>query len=195
MQQTRQRIIDVLGQRGSATAQQLAKTFGMTPANLRRHLGILEQRGLIQASGIHQGNGRGRPEITYSLATKAKPENFTTLAGALLSLAPDTQKLAQEIVARSPEGNSKPTGNISRRLVAAVQQLNSMGYQAHWEARPQGPQMVLGNCPYAAIIAEHPQLCSVDAKMLELLLGAPVEQASKLQPGANGMPQCVFQLK
>ncbi|QYK50488.1 MAG: helix-turn-helix domain-containing protein [Anaerolineales bacterium] len=192
MQSTRQSILDYLASRGSASAQQMAQAFGMSTQNLRRHLRILEQRGLIAVSQP-AASGRGRPQLTYSLTAQAQPDHLAGLSSALLSgLRPASLRpLAQRLLGGAP----RAARNTSQRLVAAMRQLEPMGYRPRWEARPGGPQVVLGHCPFAAIIDQHPELCQVDAHMLEELLGTDAEQASKLQPGPQGTLQCVFRIK
>ncbi len=197
MQATRQRILDYLDQRGNASARQLAQAFAMTPANLRRHLRILEARSLLTASKRHPPQGRGRPEQFYALTARAQPVNLEQLSSALLD---QTRERGQEarlkrLALRLLDNVASPAGQITQRLVAAVQRLAPLGYRPRWEARPNAPQVVLGRCPYAPIIADHPELCRMDAHMLEALVAAPVEQLSKLQPGPQGTPQCVFTLK
>ncbi len=197
MQSTRQRILDHLEQHGSASARQLAQAFGMTPANLRRHLSILQARGLLAAIERRPPKGRGRPELVYALTSSAQPDNLKQLSSALLEQSKGRgqearlKHLAMHLLGDKPA----PVGQITQRLVAAVQRLAPLGYRPRWEARPNRPQVVFGHCPYADIIADHPQLCRMDAHMLETLLAVPVEQITKLQPGPQGTPQCVFILK
>ncbi len=193
MQSTRQSILDFLHARGSASAQQMAQAFGMSTQNLRRHLRILEQRGLIAVSQL-PSNGRGRPQLMYSLTAQAQPDHLAGLSSALLrGLRPASLRpLAQRLIGQPP---ARPARNTSQRLVGAIRQIEPLGYRPRWEARPGGPQVVLGHCPFAAIIEQHPELCQVDAYMLEELLGADAEQTSKLQPGPQGTPQCVFRIK
>lgn len=197
MQSTRQRILDHLEQNGSASARQLAQAFGMTPANLRRHLGILQRRGLLAAIERPIPGGRGRPEEVYALTARAQPDNLKQLSGALLEQSKGRgqearlKQLAIHLLGNLPT----PVGRITQRLVAAVQSLAPLGYRPRWEARPNRPEVVFGRCPYAAIIAEHPELCRMDAHMLEELLGAPVDQLTKLEPGPQGTPHCVFALQ
>lgn len=197
MQSTRQRILDYLRQHGNASASQLAQAFGMTPANLRRHLGILQKSGLVAPIRKQPAEGRGRPELVYILAASALPNNLQKLASTLLDETKGKKQEAKmQRLAAGMLGNERPPeGHITKRLVAAVQRLEPLGYRPRWEARPDAPQVVLGLCPYAAIIAEHPELCLMDAYLLEKLSGAAVEQLSKLQPSPQGTPQCVFQLK
>lgn len=192
MQSTRQRILDYLAARGSATPQQLAQAFGMTAHNLRRHLHILEQRGLVAELPGQQPAGRGRPEQRYALTASAQGNDLAALSSALLAglNANGLRRLALRMLGDAP----RPAAG-AQRLVSAVRQLEPHGYKPRWEARPDGPQVVLGHCPFAAIIAEHPELCRMDALMLEELLGAPIEQVSKLQAGRQGTLQCVFRVQ
>ncbi len=164
----------------------------MTPANVRHHLAILLERKLIEPAGQTAPAGRGRPEHAYSLASGAKSNNFAALSSALLSeVGADNHAIRH--IAHHLLGEKKVTkGQATQRLVGAMQQLTVMGYRPNWEARPQGPRVVLHHCPYAAIIAEHPELCRIDAAMLEELLGSPMEQTAKLQPGPQGALQCIF---
>lgn len=199
MQKTRQRILDTLEQRHSATARELAKAFGMTGANLRHHLRLLQEEDLVETIDERPTGGRGRPEKVYALSRRAQPDNLAGLARGLLALLGERQvakrpatrlrHLAQRLAGGA---SARPGQAASARLVGATRRLNELGYRAHWEARPDGPQVVLGHCPYAAIIAEHPELCRMDAALLAELLGQDVEQLAKLQPGPEGTPQCLF---
>ena len=201
MQKTRQRILDTLEQQHSASAHDLASAFGMTTANLRHHLAILETEGEIEVVAERPTGGRGRPEQVYALSQTAQEDNLAGLASSLLAVLTESQ------IAKRPEtrlrhaakwlaGEAGESGGpASARLVSATRRLNQLGYRAGWEARPGGPQIVLGHCPYAAIIEDHPELCQIDAELLADLLGQPVEQIAKLEPGAEGTPQCIFQFR
>ena len=194
MQATRQRVLDYLEQRGSASAPQLAQAFGMTSANLRRHLNILLDRQLIEPISFRAGPGRGRPEAVYGLVADSRLEPLTrALLKEAESANPKARAAQLKQLASSLIGEaSSSAGQSTRRLVAAVERLTPLGYKPGWEARPQGPQVVLGRCPYASIVADHPILCELDAHLLETMLGVPMEQRAKLQPGPQGLPQCVF---
>ncbi len=193
MQKTRQRILDYLDQRGSASPSQLAKAFGMTAANVRHHLGILQDRGLVVGMGQQPTKGRGRPDYLYALAstTSNGTEHLTrALLVTLGSSDANMKPLAQTLLGK----NQSSKGQVTQRLVSAVRHLEPLGYKPSWEARPQGPQMMLGRCPYSTIIADHPELCRMDAHLLQELLSMPVEQTAKLQLGPQRIPQCVFLL-
>lgn len=196
MQSTRQRILDYLDQHGAASPRQLARAFGMTPANVRRHLGILEQRDLVLPGGLRPSEGRGRPERVYTLSSAAQGDGLQALASALLqSIEGRQQGAVLQKAAKQLAGEDPRPGGQTQRLVAAMQRLAPLSYRPRWEARPDGPQIVLGQCPFAAIIAEHPELCRLDAELLQELLGAGVEQTAKLEAGPDGLPQCIFRVK
>jgi predicted ArsR family transcriptional regulator len=188
-----------LEQRGSASAQQLAQALGQTPANLRRHLSILAARGLVARISFVPTAGRGRPVALYALTASAQGASLEPLARALLtSLAADSgsveshaAQMAQNLLGATPP----PSGQLTRRLVAAVQRLAPLNYKPRWEAKPHGPEVVLGRCPYAALVADHPELCRMDAHLLSNLLGVAIEQTAKLVPGPHAIPQCVFKLQ
>lgn len=164
----------------------------MSVQNLRHHLHILERRGLVAPAAAQPAAGRGRPEQSYALTTAAQPNHLAGLSSALLRglrLA-SLRGLAQRLLGALP----RPAGNQSQRLLAAIRHLEPLGYRPRWEARPDGPQVVLGNCPFAAIIEHHPELCQMDAYLLEELLGSPAAQTGKLVAGPQGTPQCVFKV-
>ncbi len=70
-----------------------------------------------------------------------------------------------------------------------------MNYNARWEAHAEAPQVLLGHCPYRAIIQEHPELCKMDKYLLESLLDQQVDQIAKLEKDNQGIKWCVFALR
>src|SRR3989304_3948810 len=183
MQSPRQHILDTLDQRGTASAGQLAHAFGMTAANLRRHLGILQSRNLVTVVGRRQGGGRGRPQAVYALSTRRQGAGLEPLTRALLAELATNESAAtnepglRNLASRMLGSQAAPSGPPPQRLGAAVKHLSPLNYRPHWEAKPQGPELVLGRCPYAAIVVDHPTLCQMDTHMIEGLLGTPGQLA------------------
>ena len=198
MQTTRQRIIDHLNSARLASAAEIGGALGITPADARHHLGILQAEGAVQVSGQRRGGGRGRPTQLYALTGLAQRHNLDGLSSALLAelLAPldaEGQRVAlQNVARRLSGGGGSQGGQLSRRLYACVQRLNELGYQSRWEAHAEGPRLVLEHCPYALILAEHPELCQLDAHLLEGLLANPVRQTARLAPDRRGGRHCIF---
>jgi predicted ArsR family transcriptional regulator len=81
---------------------------------------------------------------------------------------------------------------ITRRLALAIERLNTLHYQARWEAHAQGPRVIFELCPYTPIIARHPELCRMDKFLLQELLGLEVSLSAKLELNTRGLPFCMF---
>jgi predicted ArsR family transcriptional regulator len=189
---TRQKILDYLKRNRSVSSRELARALHMTPANARHHLGILAADGRVEVVSQRRG-GKGRPEKVYRLAGTLAGDNLSVLADALLTEAGPTLEMEAlgERIAGDILESAQP---LMRRLASVVERLNGMHYQARWEAGAEGPRIVLGHCPYAAVIGKHPELCRMDAGLLAKLLGGDVRQTAKLEIGAGGLPYCVFVL-
>jgi len=189
---TRQKILDYLKRNRTVSSRELARALHMTPANARHHLGILAADGRVEAFK-KQRKGKGRPEKIYRLAGTLVGDNLPALTDALLTEA--AGRVEMEALGRQIAGESMVASQpLMRRLASAVERLNSMRYQARWEAGAEGPRIVLGHCPYAAVIEKHPELCQMDAAVLARLLGGEVKQIARLEKGAGDMPYCVFVL-
>ena len=98
------------------------------------------------------------------------------------------EALGKRIAGQSP-GSSQP---LMRRLTSTIDHLNRMHYQARWEAGAEGPRIVLGHCPYSAVIERHPELCRMDTELLGNLVSGKVRQTVKLESGAGGVLYCAF---
>lgn len=199
---SRQKILNYLRKQATATPIELAKALRTTPANMRHHLARLLSDGLVEEGGRRMEAARGRPQVVYRLSRLALGDNLSALSAALLAEfvegLPESQQnvLLERLAGQMSAGQSAEAGtHITRRLAAAVEALNRMHYQAHWEAHATGPRLILAQCPYAAIIESHPALCRMDKTLLEGYLANPVEQLAKLEPTERGLPVCVFGLR
>lgn len=189
---TRQKILDYLKRNRTVSSRELARSLHMTPANARHHLGILAADGRVEVVSQRKA-GKGRPEKVYRLAGTLVGDNLPALTAALLTEA--GPMIEMEALGKRLAGETASAGlPLARRLASAVERLNAMHYQARWEAGAEGPRVVLGHCPYAAVIAEHPELCKMDAALLANLLGGNARQTARLEKGAGGLPYCVFVL-
>jgi len=202
---SRQKILAYIRKHQAASAADISRALGMTPANARHHLAHLKANGLIEVTGQQRGEGRGRPVQFYGPSRHTLDDNVALLASALLeewltNLPPKKQEehlraLAQRMARGDSTSSSMAGGQnapFPRRLAQAVERLNEMHYQARWEAGVVGPRIILGYCPYTRIISRHPELCQMDALLLEEFLGSAIHQSGKLQASAQGQPFCEF---
>lgn len=121
-------------------------------------------------------------------------DNLPALTHAILGAA--NSKLDMKAVARIILDESGFANQpMNKRLALLIDKLNEMNYQAHWEAGAGGPRIVFGRCPYARVIAGHPEICRIDETMLEQALGRSVEKAKKLEPAIKAACPYFFQTK
>lgn len=79
-------------------------------------------------------------------------------------------------------------------IASLTEQLNALHYHSRWEAGAAGPRLIFGHCPYAAVIADHPELCQMDALAISRVTGSTARQLTKIDASAAGVTQCVFSL-
>ena len=195
MQHTRQQIIRYLHTNRAATSADLGRALLVTPANIRHHLKLLKRDGLVDEIGCEPARGRGRPTKIYGLTNKALMHNLDGLTDALLvtfsSFELSTKVIVNQ-VARNLFGENQATSNPHTQLKNIIDKLNQLKYQAAWEASLDGPKIIFRNCPYAMIITDHPEICTIDAAMLTYALDTPVIQSAKLERSPDGSPHCAF---
>ena len=188
---SRQKILAHLRKSGSASARELARTLRMSEANVRHHLRHLASDGRVTVTSPRM-NERGRPEKVYRLSAALEGNNLAALTDALLSV--ESQKSKVENLANHILNAEQFTNlPIAKRLALLVEKLNAMHYQSRWEAGAEGPRVILGRCPYAAVIEKHPELCRMDINVLGNALGREVKQLGKIEK--EGMGMCVFAVR
>lgn len=193
MTTVRHKILAYLNKARTASATEISRALKLSAPTVRHHLRILAADGRLERVAVRQQERRGRPEQIYGLPLSARGDNLPALSDALLAevSARLPVRILAENLARRLAGESSFAGQpLAKRLNLAVERLNQMKYHARWEAGPEGPRMVLGHCPYAAILAKHPELCSMDENLLSRLVGQSAVQISRV--GREESSVCVF---
>ena len=198
MKSVRELIFDYLQKGYSASAAELSLSLHVTRADIRYHLKQLLEDRVIEKSVIVRPEYKGRPTQLYRLSRRAQPENYMQLSEALLSISEESNanvkifdQLAAFMAGKIP--NAKHRATQLNRLISA---LNEHEYEASWEAYVNGPRIIIKNCPYAALLPEHPELCAMDRKIIENYLGARFNQAAKIEQKTRKSPaSCVFMLE
>jgi len=186
---TRQAILDYVKRNHTATAREIARALQMTPANARHHLSILSADSRIMVVRL-QKEGRGRPEKVYRLSGSLVGDNLASLADALLNIMERGEYIDMAMLGRHlAENESLSDQPLIQRLTSIVDRLNDMNYQARWEAGAAGPRIILGQCPYIAILDKHPTLCQMDAAFLSKLSNEDMVQTHMQSHGSG---RCVF---
>jgi predicted ArsR family transcriptional regulator len=197
---TRGKIVEALRNRGAASAFELAASFGLSPNAIRQQLVILERDGLVEGRSVRRG--KTKPTHEYALTPQADryfPQAYDRMLNAVLREVRDTQGdgAVAEIFARIGKraadklrvrADGRPTGE---RIAAVAESIKAAGVAVDVERR--GDTIVLRehNCPYAAVVAEHPECCSVIHTMLDDVVAPGIKQTESL---ATGGSECRFEV-
>src|SRR5688572_813531 len=184
----RQKVLTYLIKTRMASVREISRALKMPAANVQHHLRVLVSDGRLKTSTVVKGEKRGRPEKVYSLPRAVLGDNLSALSDALLTET--SLQVRMETLARHMAGDSNFMDQpLAKRLNLLIEKLNQMNYHARWEAGLEGPRVIFGHCPYAAIIEKHPELCVMDVALLEKLMGQSAKQLTTIRDGSKS---CVF---
>jgi DeoR family suf operon transcriptional repressor len=195
---SRQLLLEHLQLKRTASADELARALRVTPANIRHHLSALQSEGIVERIGQRPASGRGRPVQLFSLVDQVSRNNLALLTKALLSELDngctnfEREALLTRLAVRLLGAERRLVRNLAQRYFQAIQHLNTLNYQARWEAHAEAPHVIFSHCPFAAVIQDHPELCQLDKYILEELLGEEAVQTAKLDITPQGARQCIF---
>jgi predicted ArsR family transcriptional regulator len=184
--------LDYLRKTRSASVREIARALKMSAPNVRHHLSVLCSDGRAEVNEIRSRAGRGRPEKIYTLARSAMGDNLAALTNALLETAGkglNLEAVAERILGADQFANL----SVPKRLALLIARLNEMHYQAHWEAGAGGPRVIFGRCPYWKVIEAHPEICKMDAALVQKAMARPVSQLRKNE-SARGLCPFIFQI-
>ena len=189
MTTARQKVLAYLNKTRTASAREISRSLKMSAANVRHHLRVLASDGRLEMTSVRGREGRGRPEKVYSIPRATLGDNLSALSEALLIEAGSMVRVEALAKRLAGESNFK-SQPVAKRLTLVIENLNQMNYHARWEAGPEGPRIIFGHCPYAAIIEKHPALCRMDEALLKEFMGQSAEQLTKI--GRDGSLVCLF---
>jgi predicted ArsR family transcriptional regulator len=200
MQATRERILNILKQRGQVTVDELSQELGLTAVTVRHHLDILRGEGLVSTPLARRRKAPGRPKHVYTLTEKASglfPKRYDRLTAQILDevrlrFSPDeVGQMMKRIGERIANRATLPSGDdFEIRLVAVVEYLKELGYMPRWEQDGDGGYMIhIANCPYERIALQDRAVCAIDLALLTRLLGSAPQRVAS---AAQGDHQCAY---
>ncbi|MEP6637256.1 MAG: ArsR family transcriptional regulator [Acidobacteriota bacterium] len=194
---TRGRIVTLLRGR-TRTVNELKEELGLTDNAVRAHLLSLERDGLIRQSGIQRGTRK--PHFAYELTGEADhlfPKAYDALLNQLITvlkgrLAPKAIKavlreVGKSLAARHP---SNKRTSLETRAQHALTMLAALGGAARVEKEDGSLFISSRNCPLAAAVTEHEEVCQLAEALVAEIVGVPVQE----QCDRNGPPRCRFEL-
>jgi predicted ArsR family transcriptional regulator len=207
MQQTRRHILEILKERHEATIDEIVEALSdrigkITAVTVRHHLEILRGDGLVAAPAVRRRSAPGRPQYVYTLTERAAdqfPNNYQGLAAGLLEQLREqlptakVNEILEGVADRMSDRAMMPEAPLETRLDHAVAYLNTHGYTATWRHNGDGHHVLsLTNCPYEQVSCNSPELCKMDKKLMDNLIGLPTQRVTWQQEDAEA---CTFVIK
>lgn len=193
---TSHRVLQTILQLGPSTAAQLGERLGLTAAAIRRHLTVLEERGLVASSEqrVYGQRGRGRPSRVFALTDAGRADFYQAyddlaiqalqqLASTIGPAAVET--LAEQRVAEVERryADLRATDQTLSPVEALAVALSEDGYVASIKPARTGDQLCQHHCPVAHVAEVFPQLCEVETRVFSRLLGTHVQRLATIAHG------------
>jgi predicted ArsR family transcriptional regulator len=190
---TRDLMRDLLAARGEATVGEIAAALSLNQANIRRHLEVMLAVGLVDIR--IQRHDVGRPSYVYRLTERAEelsahyPRLVNRMVRQLASLPDGGSAVLEQVfegVAEDVAGAYRPrvTGHtVAERVAQTSEALRDEGIVDHWSKSDDGFHLMNTACPYRKAAEASDAPCHADHRTVELLVGAPVEQVSRMVDG------------
>jgi DeoR family suf operon transcriptional repressor len=190
---TKKALLETLKRAGDRSLTQLSEDLQISKMATLKHLGVLEDKGLVERS--FRAEGRGRPRAHFRLTRKSAqlfPEAYTQLT--LCALQFIEQKLGREAVVQllrqrtqdvySENGRRFEDKDFSGRVQTLVTLREEGGYMAERGRIGRNSAEVLEhNCPIMAIAEKYGEACEVEVDLFQKLLHADVEASHRVVAG------------
>lgn len=182
--ESRAAIVHHLRREGDASVAELAAHLAISEVATRRHLGVLEEEGLVDARTVNQG--RGRPAARYQLTADARrlfPSAYDQLAAEALDFLGQTQgregiraflrwRLEQQV---GDLGDAVTADDLEERLGQLADALSAAGFSASITADGDSFTLTQDHCAIETIARDHPEVCAFEAATFAAVLGRDVQ--------------------
>jgi predicted ArsR family transcriptional regulator len=205
---SKRRIVDRLKRVESATASELAETFGLTDTAVRQHLEAMEHAGLVvRQAGTP--DGRGRPPVRWTLTADAEPlfpNRHADLTVDLLATIRNTlgdEALSSVIETRAQRQLDHyrallPRAGLRRRMQVLAEQRTREGYVAELDTHGPSPEtdpnrvvLTEHHCPIRDAASQCHALCAAELRLFQQALGDDVEVV-RIQHVLAGDSRCSY---
>jgi predicted ArsR family transcriptional regulator len=167
---TRHAIFEYIGNADHPVGiAELNERFPLNHNAIRQHLAKLVAAGLV-AETKEKPPGRGRPRLLYAVHSAVEGQwgtvgPYERLSGLLVEVV--RTGLSPEEVGRRSAGTFAvpPSGDVSADISAAMAR---QGFDPEVLGTRRGPEIVLHNCPFAAVaLADRTTICSLHLGIAE----------------------------
>ena len=188
-----------------AGLEELANVMKVSRMAVHKHLGILQQRGLVEA--VETRGHVGRPRMMYKLTSQSKtvfPKSYSAIATHALDFI--ERNMGKEAVEKVlHERQSELFDQYYKRLkdldfdkqikeLARIRDEDGYIAESKKESKSGSGKYVLleYNCPIIHIAEKHWEACSTETELFEKLLEADIETTHR---AAKGDLICKFIIK
>jgi len=187
-------LLDLLKLHGPTNAPDLARLRGVSLTAVRQQLAVLEREKLIRVRV--EKRPVGRPTHLYALSEKAEalfPQAYGPFALGLLRQIRDLD--GDRKVDRLFERRTRALVATYKKRLAGMsaaekwRELARMRAEEGYMADSAGGGLREHHCPIAAVAKEFPQVCRMEKKLFEAVLGRPLDRTDHL---ASGGRACVY---
>lgn len=183
---------EFLAARGEATVGDIAAELHLNQANIRRHLEVMRAEGLVDVA--IQRHEVGRPAYVYRLTERAEElsAHYPRLVGRLvrtIASMPEGSSVLTQVfdgVAEEIAGAHRHDVNgasVAERVAQTSEALKDEGIVDHWRKDDDGFHLMNTTCPYRKAAEASGAPCQADHRTVELLVGAPVVQLTRMVEG------------
>lgn len=197
---TREQLLMLLKKSEGLTADQLARSLGITSMAVRKHLTALERDGFVTTSLLRRKIGR--PARLYHLSPQADalfPQQYDQVLNDVLRDIAELDGMSKvdlllrrrvqrtgQILAHALDG----TTSLGERVRRLAETLDSLGYYTTWEQLDaQTFRLCQYHCPIREVASQFPITCDAELELYRTLLRADVERRCRL---AGGDPCCSY---
>lgn len=192
---THQAVLHHLKRHNEMTVAELCEILGITSMAVRRHLSGLQKDGLVDCRLVRQT--RGRPTYRYRLTQKAEslfPSGMGSMAFDLLDAVFETKghKGVMELLTmrdawltrkHQPRLQLLP---IEERIEEVVKIYSENGFMSEWERQEDGNYFIYQkHCAIHHLATQYRQICVLEPKLMEELLGLKVTREKFMLNGDN----------
>jgi len=202
-QSTRGKIVTTLRRRHSASAVDLAETFGLSTNAVRQHLLALERDGYVVERSARRGPTK--PTLEYSLTAAAEtlfPQRYDKLLNAVLAEVRESfgdfalqtvlGKLGQRAADRFRAKLRTADADVKGRVYELAALLRENGVDADVVETASGAlELREHNCPYGRTVVDHPEVCSIIHTVLHAAVSTGTRQVESI---ATGGDTCRFEI-
>lgn len=200
-QTTKGKIVTELRRRHSASAIDLAVSFGISTNAVRQQLLTLERDGYVVERSVRRGPTK--PTLEYSLAPAADalfPQQYDKMLNAVLTevraslgvsaLETVLGKLGDRAAAKYRAKLTAP--DIRGRTFELAALLRANGVEADVVETPGGGiELREHHCPYGQTVGEHPEVCAIIHTVLHDTVSPQTRQIESIATGGDA---CRFEI-